>query len=780
MHRHGGDGVSWRSVPASLARSKQAIAAMEREATLTAVMTARASSAPRAASDMSQSENTFAALRSHPDFADVLLLDGEGALLAKVTAEPGQRRGDLLTSVAPVVIEDGGTRRRIGTVEVRFDKARIASEIRGIVLMHILHGILVAGAVVTALFFVARTVTKPLKLLRGTLVHIEGGDYTRKVDPSALSSEHTEVREVARAVERFRETALAVEEIRKSDDRAAREERRRIRAALESTQDAALVLRETGQLVFQNRAARALLGGLLVEGRAPIDAITAPEDQEAVRRAIQDRASDELSTELLTAAGGGETLPVRLRINPIYDADSVYLGAVLMATDISEQVQSAARIRHLAEHDSLTGLKNRRLLEEEISRISADGAHGEVALLLLDLDRFKQINDTLGHPVGDALLIRVAEMIEDVAAGAGLAARLGGDEFALLLRGEDATLRGRVVAREIVGMLAEPVHVANRQLRTGASIGIARLTPEGLTVADAFRRAALALYEAKRQGRGCFFEFEETMEREVRRQSLIEGAMRGALKTNAIYPMFQRQVALSTGRIVGYEALARWTHPELGQISPAEFITVAEETRQIGDLTAHLMTAACRAAVAWRARGFAGRVAVNVSPRLFRHTLPEMIDDVLLAAGCPAEALEIEITEAVLLSDTQRNLSLVSALRDRGIFVALDDFGMGYSSLSYLQSFPVDRIKIDRAFVSKLGTAPEPSALVRAIVELGHALGMQVTGEGVETPEQLEALRAVGADSVQGFVHGTPLDLEQTLVDFDAAARYPALTAERT
>ncbi len=750
-----------------LDRTKALHKGLVAHAELTANITARSIATPLWDFDMVQVENAFTALRTDPDFVSVTLVDNDGSLQANLTAEIAHEAPDTLSHTAPVIFWDTTPPERLGSIEIVFSTERNHAAIQDMILQNALRSVLVLMAILGALFVVARRVTRPLAQIRDSIICIHKGDLSCSLNRIERKDQ---IGEIADAIELFRLNAIEMEELRKSNDRAAREERRRIRAALESTQDAALILRETGEVAFQNTAARAMLGP--ITKRQPSTAMVVDADD---RRRISDAIVRQEGLELETYVTAGTTsweqedgTPVRMRINPIYDADNVYLGIVILATDITEQVQNAQRIRHLAEHDSLTGLKNRRLLEEEIDRLRNRSAGTEIALILLDLDRFKLINDTLGHPIGDELLIKVAELLKLVATERGLPARLGGDEFAILMQGPGALIRARKVAAQIVDTLSRPMQVDGRQLRTGASIGIARLDTQTDTSLDAMRKADLALYEAKKRGRGQFFEFEDTLEQEVSRKSLIERELRTALANHDIFAVYQRQIDLKTNRLSGYEALARWSHPTLGTIGADEFIGVAEETNQIGALTEQMLRASCAAAKVWRDRGFEGRVSVNISPHLFGPSLLELLDDALLATACPADALEVEITEAVLLSDSAANLDIVNALRAKGMRVALDDFGMGYSSLSYLQTFPVDRIKIDRAFVSKLGTSKETDAIVHAIVELGHALGMRVTGEGAESQLQIDGLRKVGADCVQGYYHGTPVTYAETLNDLEA------------
>lgn len=724
---------------------------------------------------MSQVENTFTALRSDPDFVDVTLLDSNRALQARLTSgKPVPRKAVIELSV-PVVFTGDGASRRIGLLQVGFSTQRIDSQALGLLLTAAGRTLLLLSIISATLLLIARQVVRPLRHIGEAISAVRKGDF--HYVPEELDRKD-EIGDVLRAIEGFRQNAIEMEDLRRMNDRAARDERRRIRAALESTQDAALIMRETGQIVFQNAPARIMLSDLFNGIGTDLSLIESRADQQTIHSAIMERRGVELNATMLIrvspTSAQRRAAPVRLRINPIYDSENTYLGVVILATDITEQVRAADHINHLANHDSLTSLANRRVIESRIEEALRGAPDVPASLFLLDLDKFKSINDTLGHPVGDELLIHVSGRLKSLIGSMGVPARLGGDEFAALFTGEDAAENARSVAGQIVASLAQPLKLGDRKLRTGASIGIANILPGQDNVSDALRKADLALYEAKRRGRGQFVEFEAAIETQVLRKARIEQEMRKDLAKKAITPVYQRQINLNTGALEGFEALARWTHAELGPISPGEFIPVAEDSNQIAEMTNQVLLQSCKAAVDWRRHGFAGRVSVNISPHLFSGALYEMIQDILLVTSCPAEALEIEITEAVLLANSSKNLDQLAQLRKLGITVALDDFGMGYSSLSYLQTFPMDRIKIDRAFVTKLTTHPETASIVRAIVELGHALGMRVTAEGVETEAQLEALRKVGADSVQGFLHGKPITQAEALADITEQERYSA------
>lgn len=441
--------------------------------------------------------------------------------------------------------------------------------------------------------------------------------------------------------------------------------------------------------------------------------------------------------------------------------------------DISARRAAETDAAKMARLDPLTKLPNRLLLREHLDE-ALDRLHraGEgCALLLIDLDRFKPVNDTLGHPVGDALLEKVADRLRSTVRSIDTVARIGGDEFVVL---QTATLGGpetQALAHRIVDLVSRTYVLEGHLLSIGASIGIALAPSDGTTADKLLKCADLALYRAKVDGRGTFRFFESKMDAQMQARRSLELDMRQALARREFQLHFQPQLNLEDNRLVGCEALIRWHHPERGHISPAEFIPLAEELGLIVPIGEWVVRQACREAASWP---IPLSVAVNVSPAQFKSDrLVEMIMSALAFSGLPAERLEIEITEGVLLKDNDRTLATLHRLRGLGIRVSMDDFGTGYSSLSYLRSFPFDKIKIDRSFVKDMTTKPDGDAVIRAISGLGRSLGMTTVAEGVETPEQMKRIRAQGCTDVQGYFISKPLpsgDLINWLAGFTGPA----------
>lgn len=430
-------------------------------------------------------------------------------------------------------------------------------------------------------------------------------------------------------------------------------------------------------------------------------------------------------------------------------------GWVTVHRDITDQQRAHERIRYLARHDSLTGLSNRVVINEAIDEeIAKARANGTVAALCLDLDHFKAVNDTLGHPTGDRLLQDVAVRLRAAAGDAAAIGRLGGDEFAVVQSAASQPRAALRLARRIVDTLSRPYEIDGHVMVVGVSVGIALSTPEARDAAALMRNADIALYRAKSGGRGAHRVFEPGMDREIQERRRLEIDLRGALAAGEFELHYQPLMNMKAGTIRCCEALLRWRRGGGEFVPPNVFIPVAEEIGLIREIGAWVLTTACREAAGWPDRI---GVAVNVSAiQIASPGLIETVARALAGSGLDANRLEIEITESILLNDTEQTVGVLEALREMGVRLAMDDFGAGYSSLSYLRRFRFDTLKIDRAFINDLTQNSEADALVRAMIELAAAFGMATTAEGVETVHQADLLRALNCTLAQGYLFHRP------------------------
>jgi diguanylate cyclase (GGDEF)-like protein len=431
-------------------------------------------------------------------------------------------------------------------------------------------------------------------------------------------------------------------------------------------------------------------------------------------------------------------------------------GVLRTFTDITERKRSADKIAHLAHHDPLTGLANRVLLGEHIEAALARQRrnHESFALLLIDLDRFKHVNDTLGHRAGDLLLQKVAERLRGCVREVDVIARLGGDEFAILQSGATGREQVEALARRVVDVINAPYGLDGTPAVIGASIGIAR-AHDSPDIEQLFHNADLALYRVKAEGRNGFRLFEPEMDDAARERRQLEAALRAARDRGEFEIHYQPIIDLATGGIISVEALLRWNHPERGRLAPAAFMPVAEEIGLMTAIDAWVIETACAEAMRWPG---AVSIAINLSPPKFkRRNLADVVRRVLAATGLPARRLELEISERILLRGEEEGIAALQALRDLGVRIALDDFGTGHSSLSDLRVFRFDKIKIDRSFVAEMESRGDCAAIVAAIASLGRSIGAATTAEGVETAAQADLVRAAGCTEAQGYLYSYPL-----------------------
>jgi diguanylate cyclase (GGDEF)-like protein/PAS domain S-box-containing protein len=532
-----------------------------------------------------------------------------------------------------------------------------------------------------------------------------------------------------------------------------------------------------GKLTFVNPAAAAMLGyqageliGLPLHQTVhcrKADGTPFPHEECPMRAAIDGGISHQGSDEMLWRKDGSGFY-ADYTVVSIREGEKV-TGAVVTFKDITERKRYEEQLSHQATHDTLTGLANRTILNDRIGLLIERAVRDKtvVALLLLDLDRFKEINDSLGHGAGDELLRGMAARLTDLMRESDTVARLGGDEFIILVEMDTAD-SAIPVAQKIIDALNSPFSISGREVFIGASIGISLYPKDGEGAEELLKNADVAMYRSKKRGRNTFRFYNEGMNTSSAERLSLESSLRHAVDNGELLLYYQPQVNLHSGEIIGAEALIRWQHPEMGLVSPAKFIPLAEETGLIFPIGEWVMRTACAQIKAWQDVGvMTPPVAVNLSAHQFRQRhLVKMTTGVLLDSGIEGRYLELEMTESAVMEDADRVIKVLRELKDAGTAISIDDFGTGYSSLSYLKQFAIDKLKVDQSFVRELTRDPNDAAIVVAIITMAHSLGLKVIAEGVETEGQMEYLRSRGCDEMQGYLFSRPVpvgDFEQML-----------------
>jgi diguanylate cyclase (GGDEF)-like protein/PAS domain S-box-containing protein len=577
-------------------------------------------------------------------------------------------------------------------------------------------------------------------------------------------------------VRRMAGTALNI-----TNERHVERERQIASAVLRNMNEAVTVLDRDYHFISVNPAFTRMTGYAADEvvGRGA-ELLDSSQHDPAFYRHIREIAARQgrFSGEMWQKRKDGEEFLCAIETTVVQEADGEPPLYVVVLNDITQQKRAEQELRYLANFDTLTNLPNRTLLSERLSRaiVRARRENNRVAVLFLDLDRFKDINDSLGHAAGDRILRSAAVRLQQTVGQHHTVARLGGDEFTVVLENLASPADADRTAREVIMAFEAPLIIDERQeVSISPSIGISLYPDHGQVPTELLKQADTAMYQAKAAGRRTFVRYDDAMDVAIRQRATVSGALRKVIDRGELHLVYQPRLALPDSRITGVEALLRWTSDEHGEIPPAEFIPLAEESGLILEIGEWVLREACLTLRRWRQHGLDGlSMAVNMSVlQLLRGNFPEVVRRVLADTGVPPGALELELTESVLMANAGQAASRLQAFREIGVSVAIDDFGTGYSSLAYLKRLPITTIKIDKEFIGDLSRDPDDAAITSTVIAMAHSLGLNVVAEGVETEAQMQFLRAQGCDEVQGFRVSPPLDAHACLAFIRQWAQSP-------
>ncbi len=586
----------------------------------------------------------------------------------------------------------------------------------------------------------------------------------RKLAEEALRNAHNELEQ--KVIERTRELRDSNRMLEQEllERQAVQKRLRLLGKFFENTNEAVIITDSQARIIEVNDAFTRITGFVKEEviGKRPTVLRSYHHSRRAhmqIWKSILRRGS--WQGEVWDRRKNGEIYPVWLSIGPVRDDANSVSHYVAIASDISAIKKTEERLEHLAHHDSLTNLPNRMLFSDRLMQAAALARRNKkmIAVMLLDLDRFKEVNDTLGHRLGDQLLVEVSRRLKYRIREADTISRLGGDEFAVILSDFNDIEKAAQVAQNFMHAVAEPFEIEGHEIYITTSIGITIYPADSDDMETLLKNADTAMYYAKSRGKNNFQFFTNEMNSRIIEKLFIESKLRHALEHDEFQLYFQPQVEAKTGCIVGMEALLRWVNQELGDMPPSKFIPIAEDTGLIIPIGEWVIQEACRQAKSWQEEGVPIlNLSINLSARQFhKQTIVETISDILQKTGFDPRHLELEITESVIMQDVDENIQTLRRLKDLGLRLSIDDFGTGYSSLNYLKRFPIDVLKIDRSFVMDITSDPDDSSVVSAIIALAHSLNLKVIAEGVETAEQLAFLKERGCNEVQGFYFSKPV-----------------------
>lgn len=575
---------------------------------------------------------------------------------------------------------------------------------------------------------------------------------------------------------------------RKAMEEALFAEKERAQVTLNCIGDAVICTDADGNITFLNLVAEQMTswsrqeaaGRPMAEVFRILDSNTRETAPNPMEKSVEQNRRVDLPANCILVRRDGSEIPIEDSVAPIHDREGSATGAVIVFRDVSVARAMALEMTHSAQHDFLTGMPNRMLLNDRVNQAIAWAQRNskKVAVLFLDLDGFKHINDSLGHPTGDKLLQSVAKRLVDCVRGSDTVSRQGGDEFVVLLSEVGLSEDAAITARRMLQTVAEAHSIDQHDLHVTTSIGVSVFPDDGSDAETLIKNADTAMYQAKENGRQSYQFFKPAMNvRAVERQS-IEESLRRALEREEFLVHYQPKVKLSTGQISGAEALIRWKHPVRGLVPPGDFIPIAEDCGLIVPIGNWVLREACKQARAWANQGLPViTMAVNISAMEFRDE--DFLDGIFRAlreTGLEPKLLELELTESVLMKRAESTQSILKILRASGIQLAVDDFGTGYSSLSYLRKFPIDALKIDQSFIRQITTAPDETTIVTAVISMGRSLKLRVVAEGVETLEELAFLQARHCDEAQGYYFSRPVLPEQFAKLLESGVREPILS----
>ncbi|MBI1889821.1 MAG: EAL domain-containing protein [Burkholderiales bacterium] len=561
-------------------------------------------------------------------------------------------------------------------------------------------------------------------------------------------------------------------ETRKNIEHDLYTEKERAQVTLRSIGDAVITVGMHQKICYLNPVAQRMTGWTEAEALGKdleqvfhlIDENTKERLPNPITRVLEYGQADRLPPDVLLISRDGVQYAIEDSAAPMLDAEGNLLGAVMVFHDISEARKTAKEMAYLANHDVLTGLPNRALLNDRLENALAL-AHREsrrLALLFIDIDHFKDINDSLGHDVGDQLLVEIGTRFSDVIRNSDTVCRQGGDEFIILMPDIPDNMAPAEVARKLLDALAEMQGVAHHDIRVSGSIGIAVYPDNGRDAETLTRHADMAMYHAKISGRNNFQFYTQTMTESVAQRIRLENGLRRAIEKNEFVVHYQPKISLDGGHIIGAEALVRWQHPS-GMVSPGKFIPVAEQSGLIKEIGSWVLREVCRQNREWQMAGLGMiPIAVNLSPaQLHQEGFLNEVIHALRDLDLPNDCLEFEVTESISIHGEEKAITWLRTLKEMGVRLSIDDFGTGYSSLSYLKRLPIDTIKIDQSFVRDITTDPDDAAIIEAIIQMAHSLRLEVIAEGVETVDQLDFLRDRNCDQVQGYYYSEPVPADR-------------------